>query len=788
MSSSSSYAATSAGMINFDEKNRALNELLQLQSALLHGATPDFMEALNSMPVRDSDFPSRQITLFPQEMLVDFHGEYPFADEKIPAGPFWSLANHPLTMVGREEKIEMDRIREIQEELNRREKIRRLALELKEAENIKSVMTSGELVVKSKVQTGALEDELLNQLAMKKSVQKKEILPERQAALRLRELTRYLGGSTNRKIMTAWAVIEYLYMNAKESKVTLKTNKLGVEYEARHPALRTSELALILCSEEAKVTALEIPSLFMCLGTSAHEAAVALRIAGVRAALGPNNGENLVHEAVLKNHLTSLLTGIDDILISIEELKFVVFPKQDDLEGAKEVLICAMEGEKMFARWLQDKEQEEDVRTKLGLQRANALETFMVAWRDVYLQRGPYDGRKQLILVKVVEYCVNATAMHNRKRHVDIPSGIIKRLGIDAFPEILHGRLLLLVAAAEAEDARGHLEAKVKATELFKLTIKQVKDDLDDLVFAGDETGSMVSNETMDSFDAMPKATERYDLGPSLLQDDPRKSETDLASKKKKKKKPMLRMDSALIPLEPLDANFRFRLHDPTPGAPTVIKLLWDTAALGQGFDGYAYKDVVMYLQAYASVRMQAALRGFRRRWRFRAARRRWMNKEAIISNQYFHVWRRAARHDLDNRNYLWRKLKAWNFYAKRVIRLRNLFRACFWPFYVWRRWACGRSVAKEKAKFLVTRVMPTLLTLTTFRAWKKYALKGALILRIEAKLIKKKATAKIAEAFSWIHMWARKRRIIRRHWISRAVHMVSSRQVSGVSPLLNLD
>jgi hypothetical protein len=146
--------------------------------------------------------------------------------------------------------------------------------------------------------------------------------------------------------------------------------------------------------------------------------------------------------------------------------------------------------------------------------------------------------------------------------------------------------------------------------------------------------------------------------------------------------------------------------------------------------------------------------------------------RPAMATRRNAQLWVISTAGDAQSK-YLWRKVKAWHFYTKRLNRLRYIFRVCHWPFFVWRRWACGRTAAKQNAKFLVTRVMPTLLELTVFRAWKKYALKGAMILRTEARLIKKKALEKLKEAFDWVHTWARKRRFIRRHWISRGVYMV---------------
>ena len=51
----------------------------------------------------------------------------------------------------------------------------------------------------------------------------------------------------------------------------------------------------------------------------------------------------------------------------------------------------------------------------------------------------------------------------------------------------------------------------------------------------------------------------------------------------------------------------------------------------------------------------------------------------------------------------------------------REFFRATFWPFYTWQRWAMSNRTANEKCRFLVGRVLPVYRQLTTFRAWKKW-------------------------------------------------------------------
>jgi len=52
-------------------------------------------------------------------------------------------------------------------------------------------------------------------------------------------------------------------------------------------------------------------------------------------------------------------------------------------------------------------------------------------------------------------------------------------------------------------------------------------------------------------------------------------------------------------------------------------------------------------------------------------------------------------------RRYCARKFRAWNKLARKIKAAQHVFTTCFWPYYVWRRWAAKRVKARNKAKLL---------------------------------------------------------------------------------------
>eukprot|EP01034_Spumella_vulgaris_P029789 gene29789-36889_t len=221
-------------------------------------------------------------------------------------------------------------------------------------------------------------------------------------------------------------------------------------------------------------------------------------------------------------------------------------------------------------------------------------------------------------------------------------------------------------------------------------------------------------------------------------------------------------------------------------GPPTVMAVLRETVSFGRGLSGYPYRDVVATLQYVASTKLAAFFRGFFRRWRYSAARRKWLAIFKGIKTAHFTGWKVLTKHSQETRDFCWRKLKAWNFYYRRAKFRRNLFRQCFWPFYTWRKYSNASATAREKAHFLVHRVMPTVMNIRVFRAWKGYAkVEGTLNRKADA-MYAKIVTKNVKSALRYFHDWARRRRHIRKAWHRKGASMrYDSKFRAKVTPFL---
>lgn len=203
-------------------------------------------------------------------------------------------------------------------------------------------------------------------------------------------------------------------------------------------------------------------------------------------------------------------------------------------------------------------------------------------------------------------------------------------------------------------------------------------------------------------------------------------------------------------------------------GNPSLVNLLRSTVALGKGLYGMSNSDVVELLQCCAATLLGAVFRGYRRHWRYRAARRLWKQMFLMMKTKVFVAWRKHARHCVLLRGTCLRKFVAWKHLAARAAFRRCLFRACFWPFFVWRRCAVNSGRAREKTKFLVSRVLPTLQLLHFYRAWKQLYMHERGYNRPAVAFFRAKKLQRRCWQFGWWRYWTRRRRGLRRAWLQR--------------------
>ena len=207
-------------------------------------------------------------------------------------------------------------------------------------------------------------------------------------------------------------------------------------------------------------------------------------------------------------------------------------------------------------------------------------------------------------------------------------------------------------------------------------------------------------------------------------------------------------------------------------GKPTLVNLLRQTVALGKGLYGMSYSDVVEHLQCYASCYIAAVYRGYCKRWRFQCARRMWKQMYHYMKSKVFLAWRKEIRYSILVRRNCLRKFTAWKFLTSRAVFRRHLFRTCYWSFFVWRRTAVNSGRAREKTKFLVSRVVPTTQMIHVFKAWKSLYIVERGYNRPATAFYKAQKQLKSKYQFGWWRYWTRRRKGIRRAWLKRGFLM----------------
>lgn len=208
----------------------------------------------------------------------------------------------------------------------------------------------------------------------------------------------------------------------------------------------------------------------------------------------------------------------------------------------------------------------------------------------------------------------------------------------------------------------------------------------------------------------------------------------------------------------------------PLAGHPTLLQIIKLTVSYGRGLRGFSYRDVVELLQAYCSTRIQSFTRAYLRRYRFRMARQRWRKIFGEVKRIHFTLWKVESQAQVAMRRYCWRKLKVWRQYRVKSEWRRMLFRVCFWPFYVWRRYAQKLATAREKARFLCGRVIPTVWKLKCYRAWKKHV-HYTVELRTRANNhYRGVLMVKARSLMHFLNGWAHQNKLLRKSWFKEGM------------------
>ncbi len=525
---------------------------------------------------------------------------------------------------------------------------------------------------------------------------KAKAFPKSKIRYKLMNLSKFVVGHTNRKIMLCWNTIEARFQKSSYFKNELVKDANGLLHPVRLHALQLSTLTSILCSTKVKVNHTELAVVFSKFKCSKQEILHARKVASIRLILGPNNGAGLKQAKDLKNELQKLIT-LDERLISCEEFKDAIFPADPEQRAIEEK---SLEAEKMEMMniMMEEKRKKEEAALIQEQRRIKTLNDWDNTLQSIQYVKGPLNVSKHSQLVGVIKYCERSYAEMHADVDIDISPELVTLIGLDSFPPFIQQLL------NKNDDSSGPGESKkISAAERRKQFLNNID-------------GKIMKD--------------RFGY----------------------------------------DGAFRIKLQGQGNGHLTVLQLLRETVSYCKGLNGVSYRDVVEWLQAYAAIRLQSAIRSFCRRWRFFGARMKWRKIFRYSRSIHFNAWKYITRHNVDTRRYCWRSLKDWKIYTRRVIKRRNFFRDCHWPFYVWRRWAQANATAKEKSRFLVSRVLPTYLEINVFNGWKKYV---KYILSVKSRAdnyLRKRQLNAISLHFKWLRWWSYRRKHLRRSWLKEGL------------------
>ncbi|KAF0714954.1 hypothetical protein AaE_011449, partial [Aphanomyces astaci] len=90
------------------------------------------------------------------------------------------------------------------------------------------------------------------------------------------------------------------------------------------------------------------------------------------------------------------------------------------------------------------------------------------------------------------------------------------------------------------------------------------------------------------------------------------------------------------------------------------------------------------------------------------------------LKKRVFRAWRGRAQQLHHQRMLVYRKFIAWRHHVVLAARYREMYRICFWPLYVWKRYVQFVLLSRSKSMFL-RLVFHTYVQLRILRGWRRY-------------------------------------------------------------------
>ncbi|OQR84122.1 hypothetical protein ACHHYP_13864 [Achlya hypogyna] len=134
------------------------------------------------------------------------------------------------------------------------------------------------------------------------------------------------------------------------------------------------------------------------------------------------------------------------------------------------------------------------------------------------------------------------------------------------------------------------------------------------------------------------------------------------------------------------------------------------------------------------------------------------------LQKRLFRLWRANAVVSIARRGMLLRKFVAWKYLMVCGKWYRELFRVCFWPLYVWKRWTQFVIISRAKAIFL-RHVFDTYYLLRHTRAWRAFVVAKQALLAELARRKQERDTRTLKTILDKWRPWAAYGQRIRKIW-----------------------
>ena len=256
---------------------------------------------------------------------------------------------------------------------------------------------------------------------------------------KLKNLEQFLNTHTARKMIDCWNFIENRFRNSTYSKTFLELDSSGLTHPVKYPALHMSTLTLLLCSSRVKIGHKELRDLYDQMGFSDqdHQQVFHSRqVAALNVVLGNSGDQDTPQYLQYRQELLELTLGVEEPLVSMQELVKVVFPADEEERQALFKTIYDNRQKEADAV-LAEKRRKEMLKDQAETRRKRLVDDFEGSLEGLNIldfKDGRLTPEKLNDFIAMLDRCQKFIAKQREDALAAIPPDLLSFIGIEAFP------------------------------------------------------------------------------------------------------------------------------------------------------------------------------------------------------------------------------------------------------------------------------------------------------------------------------------------------------------------